>query len=146
MCQLGLAQRNSSWAGEFNLDYRRFPARYSRFYNRKHGAKPLTQFEGGESVHIKTDKQKVWGNPTVVVRAGMPIVYCTFARRFYVQTQPASPTGNSCTSYRTSTVLQHPIRQRSLKDKKSFLNLLEVPRLLVRLNQLFQPQLPCLVE
>ena len=44
----------------------------TRFYNRKHGAKPLTQFEGGESVRIKTDAQKVWGNPTVVVRADTP--------------------------------------------------------------------------
>ena len=42
---------------------------YTRFYNQKHGAKPLTQFEGEERVCIKTDAQKVWGNPTVVVRA-----------------------------------------------------------------------------
>ena len=48
---------------------------YTRFYNRKHGAKPLTQFEGGDSVRIKTDAQKVWGNPTVVVRADMPRSY-----------------------------------------------------------------------
>ena len=47
----------------------------ARFYNRKHGAKPLTQFEGGESVRIKTDAQKVWGNPTVVVRADTPRSY-----------------------------------------------------------------------
>ena len=48
---------------------------YTRFYNRKHGAKPLTQFEGGESVRIKIDAQKVWGNPTVVVRADTPRSY-----------------------------------------------------------------------
>ena len=48
---------------------------YTRFYNRKHGAKPLTQFEGGERVRIKTDAQKVWGNPTVVVRADTPRSY-----------------------------------------------------------------------
>ena len=47
----------------------------TRIYNRKHGAKPLTQFEGGESVRIKTDAQKVWGNPTVVVRADTPRSY-----------------------------------------------------------------------
>ena len=48
---------------------------YTRFYNRKHGAKPLTQFKGGESVRIKTDAQKVWGNPTVVVRVDTPRSY-----------------------------------------------------------------------
>ena len=47
----------------------------TRFYNRKHSAKPLTQFEGGESVRIKTDAQKVWGYPTVVVRADTPRSY-----------------------------------------------------------------------
>ena len=48
---------------------------YTRFYNRKHSAKPLTQFEGGESVRITTDAQKVWGNPTVLVRADTPRSY-----------------------------------------------------------------------
>ena len=48
---------------------------YTRFYNRKHGAKLLTQFKWGESVHIKTDVQKVWGNPTVLVRADTPRSY-----------------------------------------------------------------------
>ena len=47
----------------------------TQFYNRKHGAKPLTQFEGGESVRIKNDAQKVWANPTVVVRADTPRSY-----------------------------------------------------------------------
>ena len=67
------------------------------FYNRKYGAKQLTQFEGGESVRIKTDAQKVWGNPTVVVRADTPRSYII---RFYVQTQ----TGVTCKKflYRTS--------------------------------------------
>ena len=126
----------------------------TRFYNRKHGAKPLTQFEGGESVRIKTDAQKDWGNPTVVVRADTPrsfayshpTVLCSDAtvvtyRKFLYPL----PNVNLCQTSHL-TVPQRPIRQRSLKDQKSFLNLLEVLRLLVRLNQLFQPQLPGLVE
>ena len=48
---------------------------YTRFYNRKHGAKPLTQCEGGESVREKNDAQKVWGKPIVVVRADTPRSY-----------------------------------------------------------------------
>ena len=48
---------------------------YTQFYNRKHGAKLLTQFKGGESVHIKTYAQKVWSNPTVVVGADTPWSY-----------------------------------------------------------------------
>ena len=48
---------------------------YTRFYNRKHVAKPLTQFEGGESVRVKTDAQKVLGYPTVVVWADTPRSY-----------------------------------------------------------------------
>ena len=45
------------------------------FYNRKHVAKPLTQFKGGESVRVKPDAQKVWGYPTVVVWADTPRSY-----------------------------------------------------------------------
>ena len=114
----------------------------------KNGAKLLTQFEGGESVHVKNDAQKVWGNPTVVVRLYVVLSPdgSTFRRnRRHLQeiTVPAT----ECNLCQTSclAVLQRPICQRSLKDQKSFLNLLEVPRLLVRLNQLFQPQLPGLV-
>ena len=124
---------------------------YTPFYNQKHGAKPLTQFEGGESMRIKTDAQKVWGNPTVIVRADTP-------RSYIVQVLRSAATGVTYRKFlyplsnvnlcQTSClmVLQRPICQRSLKDQKSFLNLLEVPRLLVCLNQLFQPQLPGLVE
>ena len=126
----------------------------TRFYNRKHGAKPLTQFEEGESVRIKTDAQKVWGNPTVVVRADTPRSYIVqspdgsmFRRnRRHLQEIPVPVTERQFVPASHLTVLQRPIRQRSLKDQKSFLNLLEVLRLLVCLNQLFQPQLPGLVE
>ena len=100
---------------------------YTRFYNRKHGAKPLTKFERGESMRIKNDAQKVWGNPTVVVRADTP--------RSYIDSRPMVlrsdaigvtyrkflyplPNVNLC---QTSclTVLQRPIHQRSVKDQKS---------------------------
>ena len=60
---------------------------YTRFYNRKHGALPLTQFEGGESVRVKTDAQKVCSNPTVVVRADTP--------RSYIVQAPAGSTFRS---------------------------------------------------
>ena len=126
----------------------------TRFYNRKHSAKLLTQFEGGESVRIKTDAQKVWGNPTVVVRADTPRTI-SYSRPTVLLSDATGvtyrkflyplPNVNLCQTSHL-TVLQRPIHQRSLKDQKSFLNLLEVLRLLVRLNQLFQPQLPGLVE
>ena len=111
-------------------------------------------FERGESVRIKTDAQKVWGNPTVVVRADTPRSYIvqspdgsTFRRnRRHLQEIPVPVTERQFVPDVASNGSPAPHTPKVTQRPKVFLNLLEVLSILVRLNQLFQPQLPGLVE
>ena len=50
--------------------------RYSSAYNRKHGARSLSDLETGQVVRLKSDNQKQWSPPAVVSGSGsMPRSY-----------------------------------------------------------------------
>ena len=104
---------------------------------------------------VKTNAQKVWGNPTVVVRADTPRLYIvqspdgsTFTRnRCHHHEIPVPVTEHQFVPDVMSNGSPAPHTPKVVHRPKVISEpIREVLRLLVRLNQLFQPQLPGLVE